>query len=113
MSHKFNAGDKGRTRGGQEYEVLVDGLKLRRGESLVVLIDGGIYARYGDGRYSSDVETNLDLLPPPRKIRQWQYIGGCSGSVLMTDVDRHGAVEMEWELDAEGRPLRARRVGDG
>lgn len=76
MSYKFKVGDKGKTIGGKDYEVLVVGLedKLAHGLSMVVLIDGNALSRDSNGRLDSDNAIfQGNLLPPPKTM----YRGTC------------------------------------
>lgn len=69
MSYKFKVGDKGKTIGGKDYEVLVVGLedKLAHGLSMVVLIDGNAWSRDSNGRLDSDNAIFQGNLLPPVK----------------------------------------------
>ena len=63
----FKVGDKGKTRGGDDYEVITahDG---DEGAYLWVFVDGMPSTYYSDGRYSRVTGDSRTLLPPKQKI---------------------------------------------
>lgn len=75
----FKVGDKGRTREGNEYEVIAvyDQCFAPLRKQLAVLIDGYLCRREVDGRYAYNQERNRgdDLLPPPTYVYRIELTG--------------------------------------
>lgn len=70
MTHTFKVGDKGKTRGGDGYEVTAVGRK-----AVLVEICNCEVSRRLDGFYAGpDVPDCQDLLPPTKRIRGWVNI---------------------------------------
>lgn len=72
----FKVGDRGKTRGGFEYEVIDDNcvtFHAGRRQPIRAEIYCGEIARgtfYPDGRYFSDSEDEYDLMPPDNRAPQ-------------------------------------------
>ena len=71
MTYKFKTGDKGKTRGGYDYEVLRNYLHVTRERCIAVLIT----FNNGDQEVISIAENGIsggsgeyDLIPPTRKV---------------------------------------------
>lgn len=76
MSYTYKVGDKGKTEGDYDYEV-VDILSTESTKPVVVLIDGGQVVQVGaDGLHchSSDTAGSLNLTPPKQKLGAWVAI---------------------------------------
>lgn len=78
--YEFKAGDKGLTRNGKEYEVLMVDDRLVR--PVIVIIDNDGYARCRrkDGKQMESAELPRDILPPKR----FKYIN-LFFSIISTD----------------------------
>lgn len=83
MTYKFKTGDKGKTRGGYDYEVLHDNLcRLGGYFSAVIVTDNNgdqfVLNAAANGRVAGGVDSEYDLLPPTRKVYVNFYWDGCA-----------------------------------
>lgn len=76
LPHGYKVGDKGKTRGGAPYEILL--VDARLGVFPVrALVEGELYACTADGRYFDRLEPYVnDLLPPSRTVYVNFYADG-------------------------------------
>ena len=89
MSYTFKVGDKGKTRGGEDYEVICVEPRVTEGEKMVSLVSGSLRFYEGDGSYWCDgSESKYDLIPPSRKVKV-RFVDFGHGIVAMSENNVH------------------------
>lgn len=102
MSYKFKVGDRGKTRGGKDYEVIaVEVVGLAKGRSIVVVVEGYAYGLTAEGKEygesSSSCSISFDLLPP----EQYLYVN------IFTNEGHHGTYPYSSEDKAKAEAARS------
>jgi hypothetical protein len=115
MTHQFKVGDRGKTRDGREYRVILT--DARGDEPIVALVydargSDDAWNFRNDGRFTCEGRSPLDLMPPSpptRKIKRWVMLYPTSwgdGAVFEAYANERQALERAvGSLMPDGKPL--------